>query len=179
MALADQVKDNTNKASKIPESTSINGDIYRLKHYSILGQACHFKKDYSCAEAAYKEALKISLNVHGELDSQTTACFFNLGTLYVDFRNTKEAEKCLIKALNIQLRTSAKTHSLTAQIYFLLSVIYKWTNRYKEALCALEKTLKTLNSGPTDDMNFLSIVNKKIQKLRDIIEKGINIIHII
>jgi len=178
MAQGDQIKDNTNKAiESINKASMIPENIYEFNHYFILGKLCHSKKNHSYAEAAYKQALKISLNVFGELHIITTFCFFILGTLYVDLRNTKEAEKCFNKALNIQLRTLGETHRLIGVIYLELSKIYKWTNRYKEALCALEKCFKILNSDPRKDMNFLSIMNKGLQESRDII-KRINSIHI-
>jgi len=179
MAQVDQVKDNTNraiesinKASKIPESTPVNENIYEFRHYSFLGELCYLKEDYSGAEAAYKQALKISLNIYGELHSETARHLSSLGTLYIVLKNNKEAEEYLNKALNTQLRTSAGTDFYTGYVYYLLSVIYQKTNRYKEALYALEKALNIFNSNPIHVMDSIPIMNENMQELCDIIERG-------
>jgi len=161
-----------NELSKIHESGIIKGNIYTLLYYFALGNGYCLKEDYLNAKAAWKQALEISLNIFGELHFITAMCLCILGTVYGGLKNIKKAEKCLNKALNILMKISAGTYSFTGEVYLNLARIYKMTDRYEEALCALDKGLNILNLDPTSNKNLLSNGNKMMEELCEIIERG-------
>jgi len=68
------------------------------------------------------------------------------------------------------MKTSAESHCFTAVIYFHLGLIYKRTDRYKEALCALDKSLKILYLYPIINKDFFTNLNNEMEELCEIIE---------
>ena len=102
-----------------------------------------------------------------------TACYLaGLGLIYVRVENFEKAEKCLNKALSIQMKSSAKSHCITGAIYFYLALIYKMTHRYEEALCALDKSLDILYLYPINYKDFFTNLNNEMEELCEIIERG-------
>jgi len=164
-----------NKSSKILETietTTLWGKVYAIFHYDILARGYRLKKDLLNAKAAHEQALKISLDGFGELHLSTAVCFYNLGLTYVEFENIKEAEEHFDKALSIQMRISNETHYLTGTIYFNLAIIYRMTGRYEKALNTLGKSVNIFNSYSGDHESVVSLPNKMMQELREIIQRG-------
>jgi len=160
-----------NESSKIPETATIEGKVYAFFHYGTLAYSYRLNKDFLNVKASHEQALKISLDLFGELHFATTICFYNLGTVYAELENIKEAEEYLNKALSIQVRTLSETHYLTGHIYFNLAMIYRRTNRYEEALYTLCKSIDILDLHP-NEKDTLSFANKMMQELCEITQRG-------
>jgi len=158
------------EVSKTHENTTIEGNINTFFRYIILGNIYRSKKDYSSTKAACKQALGISLDVFGEFHFITATCLYGLGIAYVGLKNIRKAERCLVKALKIQMRISAETDYLTGLIYSNLAIICKITDRYREALYALKEGLNILDLYPTNNKNWLPILEELMEELRRVTE---------
>jgi len=108
--------------------------------------------------------MRITYTIPGHLN--------NLGVVYEELGNIKEAEERYDRALSIQMKLSAETHYLTGVIYSNLALIYKQTGRYKEALCGFKKSLNILNLYPTSNSHVLPILNREMQELSEIMGRG-------
>ena len=160
-----------NESSKIPETTTIEGKLHALVHYFILAESYRLNKDLLNVRASYEQALKISLDLFGELHFATTMCFYSLAAVYVELGNIKEAEECLNKALSIQMRASKETHHSTGHMYLSLAIIYERTNRCEEALYTLGKSIDILDLYP-NEKNVLLFASKMMQELCEITQRG-------
>ena len=112
----------------------------------------------------YRKALPILLRNYGCKERSVLVVYSDMASCYLNVSNYEEAEKCLLRLLEIQKEIYGEEHVETATTYHKLGFLYSDTGRMDEAIAYYKKTLeirrKTLRKYHPDISNILTNIGR-------------------
>lgn len=106
-----------------------------------MGYTCLEGSKTDKAIAYFGQALKIHQSIFGDNNHETAASYAGLASAYAEKPNYPEAEKLMLKAVQIQLQTEGQSVPLAANMS-KLGIIYAEQGDFDNSVLCLEKALQ-------------------------------------